>query len=48
MMKKIKRMFSRKFIDWKEYQGKIEFIEEFNFQQFSRKQSINNMPEAGR
>ncbi len=48
MIKAIKRLFSRKFIGWDDYKARIDFLDKFNFQQQTRKQSIINMPGAGK
>jgi len=40
----IKNIFRRKqeFLEWDDYQSKIEFLSGFNFQQDTRKQNIRN------
>ena len=34
--------FKKRFIDWGEYLEKIEFLEDFNFQQSVRRENIKN------
>ncbi len=35
------------FIEWNDYNAKVQFIDRFNFQQKCRKQSVVNMPGIG-
>ncbi len=44
MFNKLKRLFSNRFIEWDIYKSKIDFLDEFNFQQQTRKESIVNSP----
>ncbi len=34
-------LFKRKYIDWKEYKAKIDFLDCFNFQQDCRRSWLN-------
>jgi hypothetical protein len=43
MLRAIKRKLFGSWIEWKEYRGKIEFIEDFVFQQTCRRESIENI-----
>jgi hypothetical protein len=36
-------IFKRKFMDWEDYKAKIDFMEDFYWQQSVRKQSIRNL-----
>ena len=40
MMNKIKQLFQRKYLDWDEYKAKIDFIDDYNFQQDCRKRMV--------
>ena len=43
MIKQIKRLlFAREFMKWEAYKEKIDFLEDYRFQQQTRKQSIIN------
>jgi len=35
--------FKRSFMEWEDYKRKIDFIEDFYWQQYVRKQSIRNL-----
>ena len=47
MFNTIRRLLSRKFIEWDDYKERIDFLEDFYWQQSTRKQSISNMPGVG-
>lgn len=36
------------FMDWESYKAKIDFIDDFYFQQNTRKESIKNSPPIGK
>lgn len=37
-----------KYMDWRDYEDRIRFVEDFIFQQTTRKESVNNLPFVGR
>ena len=39
----IRMFFKRRFIDWEDYLARIEFLEDFNFQQKVRSDNIKNL-----
>jgi len=43
MINGIKRLFSKRFVEWKDYKSKIDFLSEFNFQQSTRKENVRNL-----
>lgn len=36
------------FIDYNDYKARVQFLDRFQFQQRTRKQSVENMPGAGK
>ena len=35
------------FVEWNDYQAKVQFLDELHFEQNTREQSIKNMPGIG-
>lgn len=48
IMKRIKGLFVRTFLDWETYENKINFLDCFYFQQQTRKENIKNIRGVGR
>jgi len=43
MINLIKRLFNNNYVSWNNYKNKIDFLDEFNFQQQVRKENIKNL-----
>lgn len=39
----LKRLFSKEFVEWKDYKAKINFISDFNFQQDVREENVRRL-----
>ena len=48
IIKEIKELFVPKWLDWKEYSNRIEWLDGFHFQQRTREESIANSKGVGK
>ncbi len=46
--KALNKLFEPKYMDWEQYKEKIDTLSDYNFKQTTNKESIKNMPGAGK